>query len=138
MAFLYNFALYTQWPSALANGLVLCVLGHDGLGTALDAIASRQINGKPVFVRHLESPTDITECHMAYLPGVPDAMSANIIRDLREKPILSVTDAANDGLAMIRLTRNGNQLVFDINNTSARAAGLVLSSKLLRLARSVH
>ncbi len=138
VAFLYNFALYTEWPSLPAQGLVLCVLGRDELGTALDAFASRQVNGKPVLVRHLESATDITDCHMVYLPEVPDAKSSNVARDLREKPILSVTDTASDGLATISLERSGNRLVFDINNTSARAAGLVLSSKLLRLARSVH
>lgn len=141
VAFLYNFALYTQWPLVPDQGLVLCVLGHDDLGTALDAIANRQVNNKPILVRRLDAPADISDCHLVYLPGVPDAKSVNATRGLHDKPILSVTDAATEATeewAMIRLGRSGNRLVFDINNTSARAAGLVLSSKLLRLARKVR
>ena len=138
VAFLYNFALYTQWPSVPAHGLVFCVLGHDDLGTALDAIAKRQINKQRIWVQRLDAHADITDCHLVYLPGVHDAKSVLATRGLHEKPILSVTDAATDEWAMVRLGHNGNRLVFDINNTSARAAGLVLSSKLLRLARSVR
>lgn len=138
VAFLYNFALYTQWPLVPAQGLVLCVLGHDDLGTALDAIANRQINNKPILVHRLDAPADLSDCHLVYLPGVPDAKSVNTTRGLHDKPVLSVTDAATEEWAMIRLGHNGNRLVFDVNNTSARAAGLVLSSKLLRLARKVR
>ena len=141
VAFLYNFALYTQWPLVPDQGLVLCVLGHDDLGTALDAIANRQINNKPILVHRLDAPADISDCHLVYLPGVPDAKSVDATRGLHDRPVLSVTDAATEATeewAMIRLGRSGNRLVFDINNTSVRAAGLVLSSKLLRLARKVR
>ena len=135
VAFLYNFALYTEWPMPLPDGVRLCVLGHDDLGPALDAVGSRQINGKPVTLQRLEAGASSAGCHVLY---VADATSARVARELRQKPILSVTDAAGAQFAMVTLARDGNRLVFDIDNSSARAAGLTLSSKLLHLARSVH
>ena len=134
-AFIYNFALYAEWPMPLPDGVRLCVLGHDDLGPALDAVGSRQINGKPVTLQRLDPGASSAGCHVLY---VADAKSARIARELRQKPILSVTDVAGVEFAMITLARDGNRLVFDIDNSSARAAGLALSSKLLHLARSVH
>ena len=135
VAFIYNFALYTEWPIPLPDGVRLCVLGHDDLGPALDAVGSRQINGKPVTLQRLEAGASGADCHVIY---IADAKSARVARELRQKPILSVTDAAGVEFAMVTLARDKNRLVFDIDNSSARAAGLALSSKLLHLARSVH
>ena len=138
VAFLYNFSLYSEWPAPPVAGLVLCVLGRDQLGPALDALASRQVNGKPLLLRRIDVRADVTACHMLYIAAAADIQTATIALDLQRKPILSVSDDANAEVAMIHLGREGNRLVFDVDNTRARAAGLVLSSKLLRLARSVR
>lgn len=138
VAFLYNFALYTQWPMPLSDGLTFCVLGRDDLGATLDALTGRQINKKPVILRRLDARADLTGCHMVYITAASDTKSSSVSNDLRQKPILSIKDAASDDDATISLDRDGNRLVFDINNTNAHNVGLTLSSKLLRLARSVH
>jgi hypothetical protein len=114
VVFFYNFALCTQWPMPLDDGLTFCVLRRDDLGATLDALASRQINKKSVILRRLDAHVDLTSCHMVYFT------------------------AASDDDATIRLERDGNRLVFDINNTDAYNVGRTLSCKLLRLARSVH
>lgn len=132
VAFLYNFALYTEWPTPLADGITLCVFGRDNLGSALDALAGRQINGKPMAVRRLDGRADISGCHMIYIAATDAKLPS-----LRQKAVLSVKEAGNPDFAIISLGREGNRLVFDVDNTNARAAGLALSSKLLRLARSV-
>lgn len=137
VAFLYNFALYTEWPGLQSDGLTLCVLGRDDLGTTLDVVASRQINNKPITVRRLELPANLTGCHMVYIPSASHVQTSTVLKDLRQKPILSVKDGASSDYATINLDREGSRLVFDINNSNARNVGLTLSSKLLRLARSV-
>ena len=138
VAFLYNFALYAEWPMPLAEGLNLCILGRDELGGALDALSARQISGKPLVLRHLDARADITGCHMVYIAGTSDAKSVKTLSDLRQKPVLSVKDAASAEFAHVSLGRDGNRFVFDVDNTAARAVGVVLSSKLLRLARQVR
>ena len=141
VAFLYNFALYTEWPMPLVDGLTICVLGRDDLGPALNALANRQIGGKPIIVRRLlagEFYANTGACHMTYGVTAREEESGKASLDLRQKPVLRVADAASAEWAMISLARDGNRLVFDIDNTHVRASGLVLSSKLLRLARSVR
>lgn len=141
VAFLYNFALYTEWPMPLAEGLTICILGRDDLGSALDALANRQIGGKPVTVRHLNSfdaRADSGACHVTYSAALSEAKPSKTLLDFYPKTILSVSGIANTDPAIIDLAREGNRLVFDIDNSRAHAAGLSISSKLLRLARSVR
>ena len=141
VAFLYNFALYTEWPLPLADSLTFCLVGYNDLGSALDALSSRQIGGKPIVLRHLEiqdSHADTGACHVMYSATLSEAKLAKVANDLRQKPILSIAEGAGAEYSMIGLARDGNRLVFDINNSRARAAGLTFSSKLLRLARSVR
>ena len=141
VAFLYNFAVYTEWPMPLAEGLTFCILGRDDLGSALDSLANRQIGGKPVTVRHLNSfdaHADSSACHVTYSAALNEAKSGKTPADFYPKGILSVSGIANTDPAIIDLAREGNRLVFDIDNSRAHAAGLSISSKLLRLARSVR
>jgi len=141
VAFLYNFALYTEWPMPLADGLTFCLVGYNDLGSALDALSSRQIGGKPIVLRHLEAQdlhADTGACHVMYSAALSEVKLAKVANDLRQKPILSIAEGAGAEYSMIGLARDGNRLVFDINNSRARAAGLTFSSKLLRLARSVR
>lgn len=138
VAFLYNFALYTEWPVPLGEGLHLCVLGRDELGAALEALNTRAIHGKPLVLRRLDARADVAGCHMVYIAGASEAKSVKTMADLRQKPILSIKDAASAEFALISLGRDGNRLVFDVNNTAAHALGVTLSSKLLRLARQVR
>lgn len=138
-AFLYNFALYTEWPASAPEGVTLCVLGQDSLGPALDALAGKHIAGKPVLVRRVNAVAQARTCQLLFIaPSEHEAMPA-IVRALQSLPVLTVSEADSypSDLPMIVLEPEGNRLAFQVNLTKAKAAGLQLSSKLLRLARTV-
>jgi hypothetical protein len=61
-----------------------------------------------------------------------------IVKSLKGKPILTVTDTPGPVFAgvMIRFTLERRRLHFHINHQAAKAAGLTLSSRLLRLANT--
>ena len=46
VAFLYNFALFTEWPPEIDSTLHLCILGHEPYGRELE-----ELQGKPVSAR---------------------------------------------------------------------------------------
>lgn len=138
-AFLYNFALYTTWPIGQTESFVLCSYGRDDLGSALDALAAKQLDGKPVQVRRVDGVAEAKSCQLLYVSGAAGASLGSIVRALQAQPVLVVSDAAGAAEhAMIHIEPDGNRLAFGVNLPRVRAAGLDLSAKLLRLARSVR
>lgn len=136
-AFLYNFALYTSWPPPPPNALTLCTIGRDELGAAFDALANKQVDGKPVQVRRIDSAAEARGCHVLYVPESGAGNLPALSRGLASQPVLVVSDAGNLDASMILIEAEGNRLVFSVNLARVRNAGLDVSSKLLRLARVV-
>lgn len=136
-AFLYNFALYTSWPPPPPTTVTLCSIGHDDLGAAFDALANKQVDGKPVQVRRIDSAADARSCHVLYVPESGGSNLPALARGLASQPVLIVSDAGNLDAAMILIEPDGNRFAFSVNLARVRHAGLDVSSKLLRLARVV-
>lgn len=137
-AFLYNFALYTSWPPPPANAVTLCAIGRDELGAAFDALANKQIDGKPVQVRRIDSAAEARACHVLYVPESGAGNLPALTRGLASQPVLVVSDSGNLDTSMILIEAEGNRLVFSVNLSRVRNVGLDVSSKLLRLARVVR
>ncbi len=138
-AFLYNFALYTSWPPGAATGFALCAFGRDDLGPALDALAGKTVDGKPVQVRRVDSIGDARSCQLLYVSEATGASLASVARGLQGAPVLVVSDAAGAAeQAMIQIEPDASRLAFSVNLGRVRAAGLDVSARLLRLARSVR
>lgn len=139
--YLYNFALYTQWPLPPADGVGICIAGRDPFGSALAAIDGKAVRGQPVIIRRLDhAADDFSRCHVLYVGGVAAGQGARIARTLRQQPVLTVAEAGDseDFPPMILLIPDGKRIAFEIDLGMTRTAGLVLSSQLLRLARAVH
>ena len=136
-AFLYNFALYTTWPPPPPTAVTLCSIGNDDLGPAFDALARKQVDGKPVQVRRIDSAADARSCHLLYVPESGGSNLPALARGLASQPVLIVSDAGNLDAAMILIEPDGNRFAFSVNLARVRHAGLDVSSKLLRLARVV-
>ncbi len=136
-AFLYNFALYTSWPPPPPSAVTLCATGQDELGMAFDALANKQIDGKPVHVRRIDTAAEARSCHVLYVPESSSGNLPALMRGLASQPVLIVSDGGNLDASMILIEAEGNRLVFSVNLGRVRHAGLDLSSKLLRLARVV-
>lgn len=138
VAFLYNFALYTEWPS-LGPAFEICVVGKAGLGEALDALARKEIAGRPIRIRRLDAGPVSAECNLLFVAAESERLGA-LLAPLAARPVLTVAenDAAPPARPMLRLALDQGRLSFDVNQTAARAAGLSFSAKLLRLARNVN
>lgn len=139
-AFLYNFALFTEWPVSVGSPLQLCVLGPDVFGPELDALQGKQVAERSINVQRKALGDNLVACHVLFVAPAAMAGLARALQDLRGKPVLIVADsagAARSGVALNMSIDNG-KISFEANLVSARAAGLSLSSKLLRLATEVH
>jgi hypothetical protein len=139
--FLFYFSQFVGWPpSAFADArspIVIGVLGADPFGGALDqAVAGERVNGRSVVVRRLRGVGEAAGCQILYISSSEAAQLPQILGALRGRDVLTVSDVdhfAQSG-GMIRFVLIDSHVRLRINAHAAQAAGLTLSSKLLRAA----
>ncbi len=139
-AFLYNFAKFTEWPSeAYADAsapLMICVLGQDPFGKALDSLAGKRINGRRVALSRLARVEEAQQCQVVFISESEEERVPAIIGYLADRPVLTVCNAPScarfKGIIHLRVVSERIRFAIDID--SAKSAGLKLSSKLLALA----
>ena len=142
--FLFNFSKFVEWPpSAFAAAdapFVIGVFGRDPFGSDLDDVARGEtVNGRPLLVRRVQTAQDAAACQILFIPESERANLDEILAALTRSSTLTVSDldgAAQHG-AMIRLITDRDKIRLRIDVESARAAGLTISSKLLRSAEIV-
>lgn len=139
-AFLYNFAVFTEWPEHAPAGMKLCVIGTDPFGRALDQLTSKQVRSAPVTVQRITGTDEIRGCHVLFISASERDKLAHILDVTRALPVLTVADmknAAGSGV-MIGLITQDRRVTFEINVAAARNARLSISSKLIKLAHNVY
>jgi hypothetical protein len=140
-AFVYNFVKLVTWPdSPLTRGPAfhICVLADDGLAEALDTtVRDKQVMGRPLAVGRFSSVDEIEPCDVLFVGRSVAKQLPRILQRLRGWPVLTVSDAAGfAGIGgAIGLFVDESRVRFEVSAASAKAAGLNVSSKLLRLSR---
>ena len=156
-AFVVNFLRYTEWPATsfetTDSPFVVIVVGDDAVAEALEEIAERSapIAGRPVSVERRPLPgrgswryarllEELRRSHLLYLgEEVAEGIAAELIEDLDAASVLTVGDRPGFAEAggMIGLRRSGDRVVFDANPEAIRKTRLLVSARVLRLARIV-
>lgn len=139
--YLYNFIQFVEWPrSAWANGdaFHICVLGSGRFGAALEAFGDERVDGHRIRVLRLANVEEAAanRCKLVFLPRAAGD-SAELLARVPSHGVLTVGEAPNFTSAggMIGLYEVRGRVHFSINDRAARRAGLVISSRLLQLAR---
>ena len=142
--FLFNFAQFVEWPTDAfpepQTPVVIGVLGDDPFGPYLDeTIGGEKANNRRLSVQRYRSIHEIKLCHILFISRSETDRLEQILASLHGAKTLTVGDA--DGFAgrggMIRFVTERNKIRLKINLEAAKAAGLTISSKLLRPAEIV-
>ena len=137
--FLVKFGAYVTWPTP-GESLTICAVGRDILGTALEQAAKdQQVDGRAVVVHRLETIAPDSGCDIAYLAGSSRQSVKVALAALQSAPVLTVTDSrlSNDR-GMVHFQIIQRRVRFHVDDQAAADSGLVISSKLLGIAMSVH
>lgn len=144
-AFIFSFARYVDWPAAAFNAnpgaLTLCLVGGSNeLFDELSRMHGKAIKGRSLEVRTRARSDNLQSCQMLVVADSEADHFASILRRLDGVPVLTVNGAERflDAGGMIGLLAEGKKIRFDINLAAARRNSLVLSSNLLKLARTVR
>jgi hypothetical protein len=139
--FVYNFSRFVEWPpqtfTAPTEPFVIGILGSDPFGARLDeAVRGEQIDQHPLVVRRFRDLGEIGDCRILYIDRSESAQLQQILAALDHRRTLTVADldGSSERGVMIQFATENNRIRLRINVASARAAGLTISSKLLRSA----
>jgi hypothetical protein len=143
-AFLYNFTKFIDWPERAFSGssapFMVCVLAGETVRRAVaDAMRNESVRGRPVSVEFPADADDLKTCHLVYFGGREDQRTAKRLQAVRQSPVLTVGEGRPflEAGGQIAFTLVDDRVRFDISRRAAETAGLIVSSKLLRVARRV-
>ena len=141
-AIIYNLLLFIEWPEATAptRGLRLCVLEDGALTSALRAHEGRRVGGAALEVHRLHGINqELDTCAAVMAEAGSTGVLSRLAVAARNRPLLVIAEATGAAArgAMIGLHTEGGRVAFDINYGAMKGSGLVPSSKILRLARTL-
>lgn len=142
-AYLYNFINYIDWPADTfppeGGTITVGILGESPFGPALDPLKGKQIKGRTLALKQVESAKDLEQCQIVFVCPSEKSRLSEILGQLKNARILTVSEI--DGFAerggIINFISERNKVRFEINADAAKRTGLTISSELLKLAKLV-
>lgn len=140
-AILANMLLFIDWPESSGQPqarLSLCYLSESPVAAALARFDGKSVKNRQLRVARIDA-AQLAQCHAVYM-GPDDSPLLNEPKpDLRSGGVLLAGDSPGylQRGVMLNLELVAGQVVFDVDLRATRQAGLSVSSKALRLARTV-
>ena len=155
-AFVLKFMQYTRWPdTAFENEqspVVVTVLG-DALAPHLQRlVVGERVQGRSVVIRRLNPPAadavdaewqafrdSVAGSHALYIDSAFDAQLRRAIESVRPADVLTISDARGFAArgGMLGLVFKDDRYAFEANLDEIRKTAIVVSSKVLELAKIV-
>jgi len=142
-AFVYNFVKFVEWPATrgpASDRVRLCVLGDLPGDLAFANLAGTFVQGKKISVLTVKELGDERNCDVLFVAANQTGRLPEILDALEDSPVLTIGDTegyARRGI-MINMFLEKKRVRFEINEEKARAAGIRISAKLLKLANKVY
>jgi len=144
-AFLFNFAKFVEWPAKAfktpADPIVICVLGQNPFGRALEeTVSGKVVGGRALSVRKISETHLPCTCQILFVNTSEHKQLRSVIGRLKGAGVLSVGEyegfTAEGGVINFKMEHGNVRL--EINVAAAEYADLHISAKLLSLAQVVR
>ncbi len=140
--FIYNFAGFVKWPNAVGKSLMLCIAAPQSVLEQFASLDGKPVGTRTLSIRHLDHGASPKGCDLVF---VSEAESDTLDAWLFElwtldSTALTITEseAGVKAGAMVGLLVEGQRVVFVVNTDAAKAVGISINSRLLRLARKIY
>jgi len=141
---LCRFALFVDWPAndfkSARDALTVCVLQNDPLAPMVAReVVGKTASGRPLAARVVDATAAVADCRVLFM-GSRDRGRREVARRLDGRSILFVSDSAYEPPLhpMIVFVVERDRVQFNIDKAAAARAHLVVSSKLLAMARTTN
>ncbi|NOT43154.1 MAG: YfiR family protein, partial [Acidobacteria bacterium] len=141
-AFVFNFLRLVDWPAEdgrTSGAWSLVVLGDGTTVPGLQSLAGKIVKGHPLEVQVVSDPRTIPAADALFITASASAHLEDVVRSVAGASTLTISEmnGADVHDTAINLLVEDGRVVFSVNRSAARRAGLHLSSRLLTAARYV-
>ncbi|RLD64634.1 MAG: YfiR family protein [Bacteroidetes bacterium] len=144
-AYIFNFAKFVKWPdnsfSNKTSPFVLGIYGNNPFGVILTkTIQNRTVNGRKWVIKFINNPKDVQNCHLLFISQLKKSELYRVLNETKNKPILTIGDNIEDFCisgGILNFTQQYSKHRFEINKDIAIQSNLIISSKLLILAKII-
>lgn len=142
--FLYNFAKYITWPADAFAGkeapFVIGVIGTDPFGNTFLAEEKKTVRNRQVVFRRYANLAVAKNCHILFIGNSERNAVPEVLKQLKNAHVLTVSDMERftESGGMVRLLTVDGKIRFEVNLKKTEAAGLRVSSKMLKLATEIR
>jgi hypothetical protein len=144
-AFLFNFAKFVEWPQTSFQNerapITLCVFRYDPFGSSLsDVIRGKTINNRSLAARTINELPELKGCQLVFVSEREDRYLPEIVGSLKGASVLVVGESEGfaDRGGAVQFFLENNKLRFAVNVDAVQRSRILVSSKLLSLARIIH
>lgn len=139
-----NVARFTRWPKQVfikpEAPLNLCVFGGNIVQQSFDNIDDTIINNRAIHIINLSRLRNLGRCQLLFLSGLDRHRLTPLLIELRGWPILTVGENMEflQAGGMVGLEKINGKIQLTINLSMVKKSQLVISSRLLKLAKIVN
>ncbi len=142
--FLYNLALYTQWPESqfvsARSDFKFCTMGAEDVASALLWVSTgKKINGRSVEVSEVSNVGSIEGCHVLFFGETDEEKLGDYVAAVSESGVLSV--AGSEKFAelggVLGFEMISGKVQFTINGAAVSRERLKIRDKLMSLGKVI-
>jgi hypothetical protein len=141
-AYLINIAKFVEWPadafSSETAPIQIGVFGEEEFTAELKALfIDKKAHGRSFVVKRLSAPQEAKNCQIVFIASSENKRVPQILEATKKAPVLTIGESEQflDAGGMINFVFEDAQLRFEVNPEVAEKVKLVISSRLLRLAK---
>jgi hypothetical protein len=139
VVFFERFTRFIEWPASKiqdsSKPFIIGTIGSGDLISLLNQVyKNKTIKNKAVQIKQVTDLSDIDECHIIFLSELEKDKLLEILSYIRNKPILSISDADGYGEygVIINFYDDKQKVSYEINQSAFSGTGLSLSYLLLQ------
>lgn len=137
-AYIYNFALLTDWPEDEQSAdFNICFYKKD-FGEASEVLENKKFNNQTIKIFTISNSDDAKKCKIVFIRKDEENKGEALIQELLGKQILIVSENKNLSNSHIAILKDNNKLAFNVNLKTLKMSNLVVSSRLLKLAKDIN
>lgn len=133
--FLYNFTKHVKWEENAGETFTIGIYGNSlAFAEIKENLGSKMVWGKKVNIVEISSASEVSKCHIAYIPKSNKKKIIDLIGEADQKNTLIVTedDMVDDGAA-ISFVFIQSKMNFKISKEKIEQAGLKVSNSLISI-----
>ena len=145
LAYIYNVTKFVEWPrdafSSSSAPLIICIVGRDPFPVDAEReLRSRTSGGRHIDVRNITTSDNPGVCQIVFISDAEQKNAAGMLASAENTSALTIGES--EGFAerggVVNLVIQNAKIRFEINTGAAERKGLIISSRLLVLAKIVR